>query len=103
MGTIQIANAPCSWGALEFEGLPGEQIAYGPMLDELRATGYPGTELGAWGYIPTAAAALGAELAGRGLALVGAFVPVALKYPEAHADGEAVALKTARLLKAVAE
>jgi inosose dehydratase len=35
--------------------------------------------------------------------MVGAFVPVALKYPDAHASGEAHALKVARLLAAVAD
>ena len=40
MTDIHIANAPCSWGSLEFEGLAGESIAYGQMLDDLRDTGY---------------------------------------------------------------
>lgn len=101
MSTIQIANAPCSWGALEFAGMKGEQIAYGQMLDELRATGYMGTELGDWGFMPTDPAALGAELGRRQLTMVGAFVPVALKYAEAHVAGEAAALRVARLLQAV--
>jgi inosose dehydratase len=97
---IRVANAPCSWGALEFEGLGGE-IAYGQMLDELRDTGYIGTELGDWGYMPTEPTVLREELKRRNLAMVGAFVPVALKYPEAHAGGEADAIKVARLLAAV--
>jgi len=99
---IRIANAPCSWGTLEFEGLSGERIAYQQMLDELRDTGYVGTELGDWGYMPTAPTILSTELARRNLAMVGAFVPVALKNPDAHAAGEADALKVARLLAAVA-
>ncbi len=103
MTDIPIANAPCSWGALEFEGLKGEEIAYGQMLDELRETGYVGTELGDWGYMPTEPTALREELERRHLTMVGAFVPVALKYPEAHASGEAHALKVARLLAAVAD
>jgi inosose dehydratase len=100
---IRIANAPCSWGALEFEGLAGEAIGYRQMLDELRETGYTGTELGDWGFMPAKPAALRAELEQRGLAMVGAFVPVALKHAEAHADGAAAAVKVARLLAAVAE
>lgn len=103
MTDIRIANAPCSWGALEFEGLEGEEIAYGQMLDELRDTGYAGTELGDWGYMPTDPAALSEELERRKLAMVGAFVPVALKYQDAHANGEAHALKVARLLAGVAD
>ncbi|NWG14747.1 MAG: TIM barrel protein [Acidobacteria bacterium] len=102
MGRIRIANAPCSWGTLEFEGMKGERIDFGRMLDELRETGYVGTELGDWGFMPTDPAALTVELTRRGLAMVGAFVPVALKYEEAHEDGKAEALKVARLLAAVA-
>jgi len=103
---IHIANAPCSSGALEFvrlQGQGGAEIAYGQMLDELRETGYLGTELGDWGYMPTEPTALRAELEKRNLAMVGAFVPVALKYPELHAEGEADALKAARLLASVAD
>ena len=103
MSDIRIANAPCSWGALEFEGLAGERIGYSQMLDELRETGYTGTELGDWGFMPSEPAALSAELERRELAMVGAFVPVALKHAAAHAGGEADALKTARLLAAVAD
>jgi inosose dehydratase len=101
MTNIRIANAPCSWGALEFEGLEGEEIPYGQMLDELRDTGYAGTELGDLGYMPTDHGALRQELERRNLAMVGAFVPVALKNPDAHARGEAHVLKVARLLAGV--
>jgi len=101
--TIRIANAPCSWGALEFEGMVGDVIGYRQMLDELRDTGYTGTELGDWGFMPAEPTALRAELERRGLAMVGAFVPVALKHIEAHTDGAADAVKVARLLAAVAE
>jgi inosose dehydratase len=103
MTDIRIANAPCSWGTLEFEGLEGERIAYNQMLDELRDTGYVGTELGDWDYMPTDPAALRAELEGRHLAMVGAFVPVALKYTHAHASGEVHALKVAQLLAGVTD
>ena len=58
MPRFLIGNAPCSWGTLEFEGTRGEQIGFGRMLDELAETGYTGTELGDWGYMPTDPAAL---------------------------------------------
>ena len=99
---IRVANAPCSWGLLEFEGLPEARIGYRQMLDELAATGYTGTELGDWGFMPTEPAALGAELAARGLTILGAFVPVDLRDPGAHAGGEEAALRVARLLAATA-
>lgn len=100
---LQVANAPCSWGTLEFEGLEGERIGYPQMLDELVETGYTATELGDWGFMPVDPAALHDELARRQLAMLGAYVGVALKNPEAHAAGEAAVLRTARLLAAVAE
>ncbi len=100
---IYIGNAPCSWGSLEFEGLEAEPIRYPQMLDELAATGYVGTELGDWGYMPTDPAMLAAALTTRSLALTGAFVPVALKDADAHAAGEEVAVRTAQLLQQAAE
>ncbi len=98
---IRVANAPCSWGALEFEGMQAERIGYAQMLDELVATGYTGTELGDWGFMPSEPDALRAELFSRGVTMLGAFVPVALRDPTAHATGEAHALRVARLLAAV--
>jgi len=102
MARLLVGNAPCSWGTLEFDEAKGEQVRFDRMLDELAETGYTGTELGDWGYMPTDPAVLRAELARRGLVMLGAFVPVALKQPAAHAAGIANALKTARLLAAVA-
>jgi len=102
MPRLLVGNAPCSWGTLEFEAAKGEQIGYSRMLDELAETGYTGTELGDWGYMPTEPAALRDELRRRGLVMLGAFVPVALKDPRAHDAGIASAVKTARLLAAVA-
>ncbi len=94
---IQIANAPCSWGALEFD-LTEPAPGYAHVLDEMAATGYAGTELGDFGFMPTEPGPLRKELAQRGLALLAAFVPVALADPAAHAAGEEVAVRTARLL-----
>ena len=101
-GTLRIGNAPCSWGTLEFEEAKGEQVRFDRMLDELAETGYTGTELGDWGYMPTDPAVLRSELEQRGLAMLGAFVPVELKNPAAHQAGIAIAVKTAKLLAAVA-
>jgi inosose dehydratase len=99
---LRVGNAPCSWGTLEFEETRGEQIGFDRMLDELAETGYTGTELGDWGYMPTDPAALKVELDKRGLVMLGAFVPVALKDLAAHPAGIANAVRIARLLAAVA-
>jgi sugar phosphate isomerase/epimerase len=66
--SMRIANAPCSWGVLEFN-LPGRALSYAQVLDEISATGYAGTELGDWGFIPSDPAALRAELKARSLEL----------------------------------
>jgi inosose dehydratase len=95
---IQVANAPCSWGVLEFEEQSAAAYGYGRVLDEMAAAGYAGTELGDWGFMPTDAAALHDDLAARSLALVGAFVPVRLTDPGAREGGEKAAIRTARLL-----
>jgi inosose dehydratase len=97
---IKIANAPCSWGQLEFD-LEGEAPDYIQVLNEIVETGYAGTELGDWGFMPTDPEKLSQEIHGRNLQLLGAFVPVFLKDPASHAVGIEVAVRTARLLAAV--
>ena len=97
---MRVANAPCSWGALEFDWA-GPAPSYARVLDEMSATGYDGTELGDWGFLPTEPPALGSELSGRRLDLLGAFVPVALTDANAHAAGVDAALRVARLLASV--
>ena len=47
---IKLANAPCSWGALEFDlEEKSEEIGFEQVLNEIQETGYIGTELGDWG------------------------------------------------------
>jgi len=94
---IRVANAPCSWGALEFDAAekpaPASQV-----LDEMAAAGYAGTELGDWGFLPATPDALAADVGRRHLTLVAAFVPVALAREEALEEGVARAVRTGRLL-----
>ena len=77
-------------------------MPYGRMLDELVETGYTGTELGDWGYMPTDPAVLGQELERRDLTMLGAFVPIAFKDRTVLAEGSVRAIKTASLLQQVA-
>lgn len=95
---ISVANAPCSWGVLEF-GAQAPTYGSGDVLDEIASTGYQGTELGDWGFMPTAPAVLREELTRRALSLVGAFVPMALADARAHAGGVAAAIRTASLMR----
>lgn len=94
---ILIANAPCSWGALEFD-LEGEAAGYKTVLQEMQETGYAGTELGDLGFMPTDPAELAKELSSRSLELLGAFVPVGLADEKNHEEGIQKALKVAKLM-----
>lgn len=75
---------------------------YESVLDDIAATGYEGTELGDWGYLPTEAAQLRDDLQRRNLAIVGALVPLALVDGMRHEEYAETALRTARLLAACA-
>ena len=97
--TIRIASAPVSWGIYEFESIE-PKFPYSRVLDEIAATGYTGIELGPYGYLPTDPAVLKAQLDGRGLQLLSAFVPVKLVDESAHEAGAAAALEVGRLLAA---
>jgi inosose dehydratase len=97
---IKVANAPVSWGVIE--KVEGERSAYAWVLDEIAETGYAGTELGDWGFLPTDPDLLATELEARGLELMAGWVGVAYADKQAHADGEARAVQAARLLAQVA-
>jgi len=97
---IKIANAPCSWGVLEFD-LEGEIAGYTQVLDEMQAAGYNGTELGDWGFMPTEPAELKKEIQMRNLEMLGSFVAVDFSNPDAHAAGAETAVRIAKLLAAV--
>lgn len=94
---ILIANAPCSWGALEFD-LDGKSANYMTVLQEMVETGYVGTELGDWGFMPTSPSELSSVLADKKLELLGAFVPVALADEKNHDEGVKKALQVADLM-----
>jgi inosose dehydratase len=94
---IKIANAPCSWGVLEFD-LDGKAASFEQVLDEIRDTGYEGSELGDWGFMPSVPDGLKCELDVRNLSMVGAFVPVFLKDPSKHVAGAEAAVRTAKLM-----
>jgi inosose dehydratase len=98
--SIRIANAPCSWGVLEFESKV-DSPTYTRVLDEITASGYAGTELGDWGFMPTDPVRLREEVERRGLALMAAFVTTRLADPGAYDDSVRRAVTTARLLAGV--
>jgi inosose dehydratase len=95
--SLRIGSAPISWGICEIPGW-GPQLPFERVLDEIRDAGFEGTELGPWGFLPTDPEMLAAALRVRHLAMAGAFVPLALKDPDAYAGCEKQVRETAALL-----
>jgi inosose dehydratase len=93
---MRVGNAPVSWGVYEADR---PNPPFGVVLDAIAQAGYEGTELGPYGYLPTAPEALDRELKARRLALGSSFVAVALEDPSRRAPAVAHALAVARLLK----
>jgi inosose dehydratase len=85
---------------LEFESKV-DSPTYTRVLDEIGASGYVGTELGDWGFMPTDPDRLRDEIARRDLALLAAFVTTRLADPETYAESTRRAVATAHLLAAV--
>jgi inosose dehydratase len=96
---FRIANAPCSWGVIE--GIDGERGGYMRVIDEMQETGYAGTELGDWGFMPTDPASLTRELDSRQLSLLASWVSVFLQDASRHQQSADDAVRTAKLLAAV--
>jgi inosose dehydratase len=83
------------------ENVAGERGGYAQVLDEMQQTGFSGTELGDWGFMPTDPDVLRQELAARNLQLLASWVTVYLHDPSRLAESEAAAVRTARLLAEV--
>lgn len=96
---IKVANAPCSWGVIE--NIEGERTTYVDVINEIQETGYVGTELGDWGFMPTDPAKLSEELTSRGLEMVGSWVTVHMEDPSMLDEDVEVAVRTAKLMAAV--
>ena len=96
---IKVGNAPCSWGVIE--NVEGERSGYVRVIDEIAQTGYAGTELGDWGFMPTDPEALRKELAGRKLDLMGTWVNVKMNREECYQESLDNALRAATQLSKV--
>jgi inosose dehydratase len=103
MQEMQVGNAPCSWGTLEFGSLKADRISASQMLDELVESGYTGCELGDWGFFPTDPDELHALFATRQLTMTGAYIGIAFEDSSKHAAGEAEALKIAQQMATLAK
>lgn len=96
--TIQIGNAPCSWG-VEFPDDP-RNPPWRSVLSECAEAGYGGIELGPVGYMPEDPAVLADALAEHGLTLIGGVVYRAFHDPAQWDDVMDGAVRTCKALKA---
>ena len=103
MSNILVGNAPCSWGTLEFGSTKADRITYERMLDELVESGYVGTELGDWGFMPTDPDGLFTAFSQRKLAITGAYLGFRFADAAVHADAAADAVKVATQLATLAD
>ncbi len=98
MAAIKIGNAPCSWG-VEFADDP-RNPSWETVLDECKAAGYHGIELGPVGFMPEDPARLADALAARDLELIGGVLFRPFHDPAQWEDVLDGAERTCKALKA---
>jgi inosose dehydratase len=96
--TIQIGNAPCSWG-VEFPNDP-RNPAWRTVLRQCAEAGYTGIELGPIGFMPEDPAILAEALDEHGLELIGGVVFRAFHDPGQWDDVMDGAVRTCKALVA---
>lgn len=96
--TIQIGNAPCSWG-VEFPNDP-RNPAWRTVLAQCAQAGYTGIELGPVGFMPEDPAILAEALDEYGLELIGGVVFRAFHDPSQWDDVMDGAVRTCKALVA---
>ena len=95
---IKIGNAPCSWG-VEFSD-DSRNPSWQTVLDECKAAGYNGIELGPIGFMPEDPEILGEALAQRNLTLIGGVIFRPFHDPDQWEDVLNASIRTCRALKA---
>jgi inosose dehydratase len=95
---IKIGNAPSSWG-VEFADDP-HNPPWETVLDECKAAGYSGIELGPVGFMPEDPEMLGPALESRGLILIGGVIFRAFHDPDAWDDVKDGSARTCQVLAA---
>ncbi|NNC80075.1 MAG: TIM barrel protein [Acidimicrobiales bacterium] len=95
----RLATAPISWGICEVPGW-GVQLPVDRVLGEMSQLGFPATELGSEGYLPSEPFELNRLLANYDLDLLAAFVPLVVHEHTLADDTLRRADETAALLAA---
>ncbi len=96
--TIEIGNAPCSWG-VEFANDP-RNPTWRKVLQDCAEAGYRGIELGPVGFMPEDPAIMGEALDEFGLTLIAGVIFRPYHDPDAWEDVLDATHRTARALKA---
>jgi inosose dehydratase len=94
----RMATAPISWGICEVPGW-GLQLPVDRVLSEMAQMGFPATELGSEGYLPSSPAELRSVLDEHGLGLLAAFVPLVVHDPAEKEETIRQANEMATLLR----
>jgi len=94
----RMATAPISWGICEVPGW-GLQLPVDRVLSEMAEMGFPATELGSEGYLPSSPAELRSVLDEHGLGLLAAFVPLVVHDPAEKEETIRQANEMAALLR----
>jgi inosose dehydratase len=94
---VKVGSAPDSWGVW----FPDDerQVPWHRFLDEIAEVGYEWVELGPYGYLPTDAEQVAAELGNRGLKPAGTFVSFDFEDPDAWQANEREVELTCGLLR----
>lgn len=96
--TIQIGNAPCSWG-IEFASDPAYP-SWQLVLQQCAEAGYKGIELGPIGYMPEDPSLLRAELDKHDLSIIGGVIFRAFHDPNMWNDVMDASVRTCQALVA---
>ena len=96
--TIQIGNAPCSWG-VEFANDP-RNPPWKTVLEQNAAAGYTGIELGPVGFMPEDPPQVAEALDENGLELIGGVIFRAFHDPDAWEDVLDGSVRTCKALSA---
>lgn len=93
---IRIGNAPCSWGIIET--IEQNRFTAAQVLEQISASGYVGSELGDWGFLPTDPSKLQSFAAQYNLVIMASWVSVALQDNSRFEEDKEQCLRVARLL-----
>ena len=95
----RMATAPISWGICEVPGW-GVQLPVERVLAEMAELGFPATELGSEGYLPSDPSELSSVLSEFNLDLLAAFIPVVVHDPDQADETMRRVEQSAKLLQA---